>query len=154
MLDPRSRAQAQAGVAAARSALHAAEEKAEAAKADAEYAATELKRLQRLVESGAVSQDLLDKARSAARRTEAAQRSAVFAVDVARYELAAAKTALKYSAADELVPEEKVPIRSPVDGEVLKKHHECEGVVSSGQPLLEVGDTKRLEVEEIGRAHV
>ena len=147
VLDPRRREEAKARVAAASSALHAAEENARAAKADADYAATELSRVKKLLATGHVSQDFMDKAYMAARSSSAAQRSANFAVEVARYELAAAKTALKYSAAQEIDTGEKVPIRAPITGQILKIYHECKKVVSAGEPILEVGDTSRLEVE-------
>lgn len=148
ILDPRSRAQAEAKVSAAKSALHAAEERANAAKADAEYAQTELVRIEKLIKANVASRDALDKAQTTANSTRAAQRSANFAVEVARYELTAAQTTLRYSAANEKIKgSEHVPIRSPISGRVLRVHHECEGVVQAGQPLLEVGDTKRLEIE-------
>ena len=38
-------------------------------------------------------------------------------------------------------------MRSPVEGRVLKVLQESAGVVSAGQPLLEVGDPRELEVE-------
>ena len=147
VLDPRRREEAKARVAAATSALRAAEEKAQAASAEAEYAITELARIKKLFETGHVSREVLDKANMAARSSSAAQRSADFAVEVARYELAAAKTALKYSAAQEIDAAEKVPIRSPINGQILKIHHECKGMIAAGEPILEVGDTSRLEVE-------
>lgn len=148
ILDPRSRAQAEAKVSAAQSALRAAEERANAAKADAEYAQGELARIEKLIKAGVASREALDKAKTTANSTRAAQRSANFAVDVAKYELTAAQTTLHYSAANEkLKPSEHVPIRSPITGRVLRLHHECEGVVQTGQPLLEVGDTRRLEIE-------
>lgn len=147
VLDPRRREEAKARVAAAASALRAAEENAKAAKADAEYTAAELARINKLFETGHAARDVMDKATTSARSTRAALRSATFAVEVARYELAAAKTALRYSAAQEIDAAEKVPIRAPVTGQILKIQHECKGVVTAGQPIFEVGDTSRLEVE-------
>jgi len=147
VLDPRRREEAKVRVSGATSALHAAEENARAAKADADYAGTELTRINKLFKTGHVSHNEMDKANTTARSTTAALRSANFAVEVARYELAAAKTALKYSAAQEIDAAEKVPIRAPVNGRILKIHHKCKGVVTAGQPLFEVGDTSRLEVE-------
>jgi HlyD family secretion protein len=40
-----------------------------------------------------------------------------------------------------------VIVRSPVSGRVLKLHHESEGVVNSGEPLLDIGNPNRLEVK-------
>jgi len=148
VLDPRSRAQAAARVAAAESALNAAREQAQAALSAKEYAATELERLKPLVEKGLISRELFNKANTEAETSAAAQRSAEFNVEVAGYDLEAAHTTLQYSAATTTgTPTETVPIRAPVDGRILKIHHECEGPVRTGDPLLEVGDPSVLEVE-------
>jgi len=148
VLDPRSRAEAKAREAVAESALRAAREEVRAAEASATFSNNELKRLQPLADKGIVSKEALDKAVMEVRTHEAAKRSATFNVEVARYELEAARTVLKYSAATASgEPAERVPVRSPVTGKVLKVPHECEGPVKTGAPLLEVGDTTRLEVE-------
>jgi len=148
VLDPRSRAQAQAKVAAAKSALHAAEEQANAASASAQLANYELTRLQPLMEQDLISSEAFDKARTEVQTTAANERSANFSVEVAKYELEAAGTALQYSAAvDSGEPAERVPVRSPIDGKILKVVRECEGPVRTGEPLLEVGDPSALEIE-------
>jgi len=147
-LDPRSRAEAQARVAAAVAALHAAEQNVRAARADSELAAKELDRLAPLVEQGHVSEGELDQAASRLSSTEATLRSAEFAADVARHELDAARTALQYTGTQDSTDEvDAVQVSSPVAGKVLKVHQECEGVVSAGQALVEIGDTRSLEIE-------
>jgi HlyD family secretion protein len=148
VLDPRRRAEAEARVAAARSALLSAQENAEAAKSDAELALTEYNRKEPLAETGAISQEELSLSRSSLQRAQAILRSSEFAVDVAQYELDAASTALQYSAAqnDSGVLKERVPILSPVYGSILRRYRESEGVVSAGEALLEVGDPAALEV--------
>lgn len=151
VLDPRSRAQAQAQVKAARSALHAAEEQANSALASSQFADTELNRLRPLADKQIISREAFDKATTEAQTTAAAKRSADFSVEVARYELQAAKTVLEYTAGkaadkgDEAA--ERVPVRSPITGRILKLIRECEGPVRTGEPLLEVGDPSVLEVE-------
>ena len=60
VLDPRSRAEAEARVAAAKSALELARHQAEAAKASANYYRSELKRLTPLAEQGVISRDDLE----------------------------------------------------------------------------------------------
>ncbi|MBA6341962.1 HlyD family efflux transporter periplasmic adaptor subunit [Colwellia sp. MB02u-10] len=148
VLDPRSRAQAQAQVAAAKSALHAAQEQANAASASAQLASNELTRLQPLMAQALISREAFDKAQTQAQTTAASKRSANFSVEVAKYELEAAATALQYSAAvDSGQPAERVPVRSPIDGKILKVVSECEGPVRTGEPLLEVGDPSVLEIE-------
>lgn len=147
-LDPRSWAAARSRVAATESALRAAEQNAQAALAETELANKELSRLKPLAHKGHIAQNILDQAATLARSSEAAKRSAEFAVDVARHELEAARTALQYAGAKgELNPSTTVQVRAPVSGRVLKIHQECEGVVAAGQPLLEIGDTKALEIQ-------
>jgi len=147
VLDPRSRAQAEAQVSAAESALEAAKQQASAAKAAAQLATTELKRLRPLLEKGVISRDAFDKAVTEVQTTTAAERSADFNVEVARYELQAARTVLEYTAGKKHEAAERVPVRSPVTGKILKLVRECEGPVRTGEPLLEVGDPSILEVE-------
>jgi HlyD family secretion protein len=148
VLDPRSRAEAQARVAAAKAALRAAQESTRAADAEADYAASELERFRLLYENNAIAREELEQAQMAERRTRANRSSAEFAVEVAQFELKAAQTTLQYSAAKNVrgVPE-MVAIRAPVKGRVLKIYRESEGVVKAGQPLLEIGDPRTLEVE-------
>jgi HlyD family secretion protein len=147
VLDPRSRAEAEARVQAARAALLGAQQNATAALADSEYADTELRRKEKLRADGTVSEEELDRARAQARTAAARLRSAQFSVDVSRHELDGAKTALEFSAAEPGAAPEKVSVTSPVDGRVLALVRESEGVVSAGQPLVEVGDPGNLEVE-------
>jgi HlyD family secretion protein len=148
VLDPRSRAQAESRVAAAESALHAAEEQARAASADARLARSDLDRLRPLREQGLVSQDQYDRTATAVQTSAAARRSADFNVEVARHELDAARSALEVSAArTDSAPAERVVVRSPIAGRVLKVDRECEGPVRTGEPLLEVGDPTALEIE-------
>jgi HlyD family secretion protein len=148
VLDPRSRAEAEARVAAAQANVKAAEEKAQAAEADAVYSEGELTRVGELYEEGVVARGEYDHARAEARRTQASRRSSEFAVDVARFELEAARTALRYSAAEiGGASQENVAITTPVEGRVLGILHESEGVVKEGEALMEIGDPRALEVE-------
>lgn len=147
VLDPRSRAQTKAQVAAAESALHAAREEARAAEAAAEFAETELERMKSLDDKGVISREAFDKAVTEARTSSAAKRSTNFNVEVARYELQAAQTVLDYTAGKTREPAERVPVKSPITGKILKLVRECEGPVRTGELLLEVGDPSVLEIE-------
>lgn len=148
VLDARSRAEAEARIAAARSALLSAEEQVKAAKTDADYHNSEYQRKKQLSEKGMISDEELSQSRAGQQRAQAVLRSARFAADVARYELDAASTLLKYSAAsdDKGVLKERVMITSPITGSVLKVYRQSEGVINAGEPLLEVGDKSALEV--------
>lgn len=147
VLDPRSRAEAESAVAAARAALDASKEKVRAATADAEYARERLVRMRQLAGSGYIAKDDLDQAESEAKKAEALRLSSDAAVVVAQADLDRARSVLRYSAADAGARSgETVIVRSPVSGRVLKLHHESEGVVGSGEPLLDVGNPGNLEV--------
>jgi HlyD family secretion protein len=148
VLDPRARAEAEARVAGARSALARAEAAHGQAQAEAELAAEEFRRREDLLRRDLVSRSEFDQARARLRALEAATRVTASAIDVARYELEAALAVLRYTAVEASdQPAETVPVRSPVDGRVLKVLQESSGVVPAGHPLLEVGDPRRLEVE-------
>ena len=147
VLDPRSQARAEAQVAAAEAALKGADEAVTAARAEARYARSEYTRTQKLRADALISQDALEQAENHNRQASAALRSAEFAVDVARFELEAARTSLSYSLTEN--GETGLPavkLRAPVDSRVLRIDHESEGVVSTAQDLLEIGDPAALEV--------
>lgn len=148
VLDPRSRAEAKARAAAAEASLLAAKENARSAKANADFANKEGERVRQLFKDSLVTQEKLDTAEADMQRTDAALKSSEFAVEVARHQKEAALSALKYSAAQETGSvKEKVLIKAPVSGSVLKIHHESEGVVSAGETLIEIGDPRALEVQ-------
>ena len=147
VLDPRSRAQAEAKVAAAKSTLRAAEQQVRAAAAAEQLAAAELKRKRPLMDKELIARDVYDKAVTEVKTTIAARRSAEFTVKVAKHELRSARMVLDYAANSTQDPTERLPIRSPITGRILKVPHECEGPVRTGEPLLEVGDSSVLEIE-------
>lgn len=149
-LDPRSRAEAEAAVAAAQAALDAARENTRAATADAEYARERADRTKLLFANGYVARDALDQAQADAKRTEALRLSSEAAVIAAQADLDRTHSVLRYSAAaggtDAKNTKETVIVRAPVSGRVLKLIRESEGVVNSGEPLLEIGNPLNLEV--------
>lgn len=148
ILDPRSRAEAQARVDGANSALLAAEQNVNATQADLEYAKSEFERKSKLLESKMIPQAELDLARAALKRLEAQSRSAAFVVQVAKFKLAEAQKMLEFSAGStDSQKDEKLKVKSPVNGKILKVNHESEGMVTLGEPLIEIGDPKALEIE-------
>jgi len=86
-----------------------------------------------------------DVAMTKVRSTRALQQSAQFAVDIARHELEAARTALTYAGAKD--SKEPLAVSSPINGSVLKIIRKSEGAVNAGEPLIEVGNPRHLEVE-------
>lgn len=147
VLDPRSRARAEAQVAAARAAIKRAEQQVTAARAEAEYTRADHERKQQLHEQSLVSREALEQSATRSREAAAQLRSAEFAVEVARHELEAAETALQFSIANNGTEvTETVAIRAPVNSRVLQIHHQSEGVLATGEPLLEIGDPAALEI--------
>jgi HlyD family secretion protein len=126
--------------------LQGERERLAAATADAEYASEERERMQRLFQDGAVSQQALDQARTAATRADANVEAARQAVRAAEKQVEAARTALVYAGKP---PGEKAPrvtLTSPVAGNVLQVVQDSEGPVQPGQVLLSVGNPRDLEV--------
>ncbi len=147
-LDPRSRAQAAAQVQAAEAALAAAQEEARSAEAEAELARQDLSRAEALGQADFFSRAAVDQARTRLRRAEAARDAARHAVEVARHQLETARAVLARTS--QLLrggPAEVMEVRAPVAGRVLRLVRESEGAVAAGQPLLEIGDPRQLEVE-------
>jgi len=147
-LDARSRAEAEAKVQSARSALNSTRQKVAAAEAEADLAVRELARLQALSDDHFVSDERLQQAKAAADRAKAILRSARFDEEVMAHELAAARTRLEVSAAraNGNGAVERVPVRSPVNGSVLGIVRKSEGVIQAGEAILELGDPGALEV--------
>lgn len=144
VLDPRSRATAKARVEAASAAFDAARERAAAAQADAELAQLKYQRIVDLCKVQCASEEEEDLALTRVRSTQALEQSAQFSVDIAQHELDAAKTVLAYAGTK---GGEQLAINSPIDGSVLKVLRESEGVVAAGEPLIEIGNPRQLEVE-------
>ena len=147
-LDPRSEAQAQADVRAAESARSLALAEVEQAQAELSFAEREHERANELIVDGTISQRDLDLAERNLDTSRAALSTATAALDVRNYELERAKAAL-------VSPTETmgtgldcdcVSIRSPVDGQVLRILQQSEAVVPAGAPLVEIGDSRDLEI--------
>lgn len=148
LLDPRTRAAAEAAVSSAEASLKVEEERVKAATADTEYTAKNFERIKKLFEGGYVARDALEQAEAGAKRTEANLLSAKAAVKVAKSELDRALTALRHSAAEDTRAQGKiVMIQAPINGSILKIYRESEGVVQSGEPLIDIGDPEKLEVK-------
>lgn len=147
VLDPRARSEAEATVSAARANLGAAREKGRAAAADEEYARQRHERGKALFEKGFISRDELEQTSSDAARTTATRLAAEAAVKAAQADLERALSALGNTPAEGAADKARVvAVRSPVDGRLLKKHHESEATVNAGEPIVDVGDPRRLEV--------
>jgi HlyD family secretion protein len=148
VLDPRSRAEAEAAVASARASLAAAKEKARAAAADADYSRERNLRMKKLASNGYISKDDLEQAESENKKADAILQSAEAAVVASKADLDRAESVLRYSAAEQTSAIEKtVVVTAPANGKVLKLLRESEGVVNSGDPILDIGNPRSLEVK-------
>lgn len=162
VLDARTREQSEARVRAAEATarvaqarLSIAEQQARAAVADAEYWSQQLRREQTLAQTGDIPQERVARTRSEAERTEATRRAAENSVATARAEVEQARAEVDAARAALLNPAamnqrtfgEVVSVRWPVSGRVLKVVRESEGVVQKGDPLIELGNVRALEVQ-------
>lgn len=145
LLDARSRAQADAQHRLARAAEAQAAARVRTAEAAAEHAKTELSRMEQLDKMGGITRAALEDAQLAARTATAELDSARFGVGVARSQVELARAAISRVSGKE-ADTANVPVKSPVDGVVLRVHTESAGVVAAGAPILEVGDPAALEL--------
>lgn len=146
-LDPRSQAQAQLSVSAARAALSAATEKERAAISDYEYTEKKLERMSRLFSKGYIAKDQYEQIETEATRARAYKLSAKAEVTMARAELERAKTNLQnFSSAKNIGKRSIIYVSSPINGSIFRIYHESEGAVNIGEPLIDIGNQKDLEV--------
>ncbi|KQC11523.1 MAG: hypothetical protein APR62_01535 [Smithella sp. SDB] len=144
-LDPRSRATAEKAVSAAEAALKAAQEKERAVKADTGYIEQKLARLKTLYKKGSISKDQYDQIDAEAQKAKALQNSAAAEVNIAKSELERAKTTLQnFSNVKE--KSNYINVTAPISGIVFRVYRESEGAVNIGEPLLDIGNVKNMEV--------
>jgi HlyD family secretion protein len=142
-LDVRARAEAAAALEAAEANAGRARAERERAEQALRLARSELLRHRTLFAQGVVSQQALEAQEVAVRQSEEAQRAAAFAAAAAEHEREMAAARLQPSADGGAKP---IEIVSPVDGAVLKRYRESDGVVAAAEPLLEVGQPGDLEI--------
>ena len=111
----------------------------------------QLRRIKGLRSSGAASQLQLDQAEREARTTAAALHNAEAAIAVREAERKGALSRLRRfgesEASSQTTEANVIPICAPADGRVLRVMRESEGPLSTGTPLMEVGDVENgLEV--------
>ena len=162
LLDTRSVDQGEARVRAAEAAVTVAEsriaqtkEQLRTAQSDLDYWLLQEEREAPLVESGDLPAQRLDQVRNEIRRSEAGVATAEANLNTAQQqiasaqaEVAAARAALTPATAQEWNGQsEAVTVRAPAGGRVIRIIQESEGVVSPGQPLMEIGDANAIEVE-------
>jgi HlyD family secretion protein len=156
-LDAASRAAAEArvraadaGVARADASVRQADQRAAQARSSAALAAREYERVAPLGRDSILSPAEVERYADAARQAEAARAEAAAARSAAAAGAAAARheraAALAVLSAGGARGGAAVAVRAPAAGVVLAVHHESEDTVAPGQPLVEVGDPRVLEV--------
>jgi HlyD family secretion protein len=146
LLDARTKAEAEARLAAAQAAKRQAGATIARAQAAMELASLEAERQANLGPTGAVSLQAVEQAEFDLRAKREEVASARFAARVAEHEARVAEAALGRLGAKGVKGDEQLDVRAPVGGQVLSVFRESEGVVRSGAPLLEVGDPQALEI--------
>lgn len=144
LLDARSRAEATAALESARAAVgrvRADEQRAREVLAQAER---ELARTKQLVAESLATRQLLDARDADVRAATEQVNAASFAARASEADVARAQARLAPAPAE--AGARVVTVTSPVDGVVLKRVRESETVVPAGDPLLEIGNPRQLEV--------
>lgn len=149
ILDERSRAEARAAVSVAEAALKGARAELASAEADRTLATEELERARRLRMTGATSQSALDQAQRTWNTANATYEAAVAAVAMREAELESARVRLvrvgdTLGAGDD---DGVLSLTAPISGTVLRVERQDAGPVTTGTPIMEIGDIERdLEV--------
>lgn len=136
-LDPRTREQSRAALAAARTRLAAAREQTRAAEAAAAQAAREARRLRALAADRLIAAQAAERAATESQRATREAASARFLQATAEHEVEAAEAVLANDAST-ASGEAVLELTAPVDGVVIRRHYESEQPVQVGDPLLEI----------------
>ncbi|HEY6507321.1 MAG TPA: efflux RND transporter periplasmic adaptor subunit [Vicinamibacterales bacterium] len=144
LLDARTRAEAQAAADGARAVLGRARAEEQRARTALAQAERELARTKALMVGGAVAQNELDLRQDTVRTADEAVKVATFAVTAAASDVERAEVRLRPAGVD--TTGRVVNIVAPVAGVVLRRLRESESVVPAGEPLLEIGDPRQLEI--------
>src|SRR6185369_172348 len=145
LLDNRTRAEAEARLGAAMSALDQARSQVVRAQTAQELANQDLARARQLANSGALAAQALEQAEFAARMRADELNSATFNAKVSYEEVRVARVALAGDR-DHPNPDRHLGVLSPVAGRVLRVQQKSAGVVQAGALLVEVGDPSALEI--------
>jgi HlyD family secretion protein len=128
----------------ARATLEQARAARDKAQTERQFADSDLKRQRELDQAGLVSAEKLETAIAEAQTKADALRAAESAVRRAQRELELAQATLV--SAGGTTRSQPIVMRAPVTGMVLKRLRESEAVVPAGEPLVEIGDPKNLEI--------
>jgi len=144
LLDARARAETVAARATAVSARGQAEAEEQRARAALDLAERELARERELDRAGLTSRQAVEVREANVRTATEAVRAATFVVASAASELARLDARLQ---PDRLDAQGRIlAITSPISGVVLRRVRESAAFVPAGEPLMEIGDPRDLEI--------
>ena len=143
LLDVRTRAELEARARAAESAVGGARAERDRIQAELTFAQSELQRAQKLVEERVIASREIEAAQRQAETLQRALQSAEFAIRTSEHQLELARASLMQSRGSSAAA---IPLYSPVDGVILRVLQESAAVVPTGQPLVEIGDVRDLEI--------
>ena len=143
-LDGRTRSALEAWVAGARASLASAREDAASAATAATQARAAALRLRALAQDSLVAEQAAERAETERERAAREAASARHRQATADHQMRAAEAMLVRGGHDGAVEFE---LTAPVDGVILRRHFESARPVQAGEPLVEIGDPARLEVE-------
>lgn len=144
LLDARTAKQVHARLAAAEAAHAMAQAHLEAEAARLKLAESEYKRLQVLASENLVAKEQIEQAKTAFDTAQALVKSARLEVQMTAHQ---ERDAGMYLEAFNTPGEQIFKVVAPINGSVLKRWRESEGIVAAGTPILDLGDVTQLEVE-------
>ena len=139
-LEVRTERQRQASLQAAQLEKQAADAQVAQARLDLEHATRELRRISALVEQGIFASQELDTARTMESTAREALKAATSAAGAADFYIEEVRSTLLDGV------EHSIPLRSPVEGVVLRITQNSERIVAAGTPVAEIGDPRKLEL--------
>ncbi len=147
LLDARTRAQAESRVRAAEAARQQAMALLQVRNESLAEAQHDFDRARELIASKAVAKAEFDRAEHEFGMSQSSVRSAEFASKIADFELDLAKAALIRTQTDGTADDAvSLSINAPIDGQILRVLREDSGAISSGTPLVELGNPRDLEM--------
>jgi len=145
-IDQREHAEIKARVQSAEALKRGADEAVEHARADHEQAERDLRRAENLVEGGVISRQSLEQASNAETISKNELEAARFRAQAAASDVNVAKAGLIAIESEQGGASKLVTLRSPVRGRVLWVIEKSERVVTSGTPIITIGDPGKLEI--------
>ena len=144
LLDPRTRREAEERLGAAEAVVAETTAQIERLKSIRENADIDAQRAKTLRQSGVIAPQQLERAELAALAAGRELRAAELRGHAAEHALDQVRALLRRFDSPESA--EKIEVRSPISGRVLRMFRESETPLSGGEPLLEIGDPADLEV--------